>query len=261
MSLTDNTVMPVIPAGMMGNSGNNAWGDNGAWWIIILFLFAFCGWGNNGFGGGNGGGQGGYDTRADVQRGFDNQGVMNKLNGLENGISASVYDLNNTLNGNFRSLDNAVCQLGYQTQAGFNNANVANLQGVNQLNTTMLQGQNALSAQLANCCCENREAIQGVNYNLATQAANIQNTNNQNTQRILDYLCQEKISTLQAENQTLKLAASQSAQNNVLLGAMHANTKEVIDRAAPLPVPAYQVPAPYNVPVPFGGVPQGGIAV
>lgn len=51
MSLTDSTIMPVMPADMTGNSGNNAWGDNGAWWIIILFLFAFCGWGNNGFGG------------------------------------------------------------------------------------------------------------------------------------------------------------------------------------------------------------------
>lgn len=38
------------------------------------------------------------------------------------------YGNGNTLNGNFRSLDNAVCQLGYQTQAGFNQSNVTALQ-------------------------------------------------------------------------------------------------------------------------------------
>lgn len=57
MSLSsDGTVMtmPVQPA---NTSNGNGWGfgGDGAWWIIILFLFVFCGWGgnwgNNGFGG------------------------------------------------------------------------------------------------------------------------------------------------------------------------------------------------------------------
>lgn len=39
-------------------NGDGMFGGNGAWWIIILFLFVFCGWGNNswgGFGNRNGG--------------------------------------------------------------------------------------------------------------------------------------------------------------------------------------------------------------
>lgn len=245
--MTNETVMPVMPAGMSGNLGNsNGWND-GAWWIVLFLIFAFAGWGgNNGFGGGNGG-QGGYDTRADLQRGFDNQSVVNKLNGLENGISASVYDLNNTLNNNFRSLDNAICQLGYQTQAGFNQANI-----------TALQGQNALQAQLANCCCETREAIQGVNYAIAQQTSALLDNQNANTRAILDQLCADKIQALRDENATLKLAASQQAQNNVLMGAMHAQTNEVLARTAPIPVPAYQVPAPYNVVPPAPGYPHCG---
>lgn len=60
MSLSDGGVqatMPVAPTGMM-NSGFGGFGGDGAWWIIILFLFVFCGWGGNGWGnnGGNSGG-------------------------------------------------------------------------------------------------------------------------------------------------------------------------------------------------------------
>ena len=49
--------MPVAPANS-GGSGGFGWGGDGAWWIIILFLFVFCGWGGNGWGNnaGNSGG-------------------------------------------------------------------------------------------------------------------------------------------------------------------------------------------------------------
>ena len=39
-----------------GRNNNSSWGDGGAWWIIIFLIFAFLGWGRNGFGGGFGGG-------------------------------------------------------------------------------------------------------------------------------------------------------------------------------------------------------------
>lgn len=260
MSLANETIMPVIPAPSTYNNGNSGW-DDGAWWIVLFLIFAFAGWGGaGGWNGSGNGGQGGYDTRADLQRGFDNQSVINKLNGLENGISASVYDLNNTLNSNFRSLDNAICQLGYQTQAGFN-----------QTNVTALQGQAALQQQISNCCCENREAIQGVNYSISQQTNALQNAlncstrdilenQNANARAILDQMCNDKIQALRDENSTLKLAASQQAQNNVLMGAMQNQTNEVLARTAPIPVPAYQVPAPYNVVPPVGGVPcLGGV--
>ena len=131
-------------------------------------------------------------------------------------------------------MDTAVCNLGYQTQAGFN----------------------ALGAQLASCCCDTREAIQGVRYDLATTACATQNTiqnttrdiidnANANSRAILDFLTQDKIATLTAENQSLKFQASQAAQNAFITANQEAQTAELIRRINPMPVPAYQVPNPY----------------
>lgn len=93
--------------------------------------------------------------------------------------------------------------------------------------------------QSANCCCENRAAIAQVRYDMATQACDTRNTvqnatrdiidaNNQNSRAILDFLTQSKLSDLQTENQNLKLAASQAAQNNYLISQLR-----------PCPSPAY----------------------
>lgn len=130
----------------------------------------------------------------------------------------------------FHGVDNAICNLGYQTQQGFNSTNVA-----------LMQGQNALQTQLSDCCCQTQRAIDGVNYNMATNTCAITNQMNNNTRdiidsqnagtrAILDYLCQDKIATLQNENQSLRLAASQANQNAVLQAAMDANTAEIIRR-------------------------------
>lgn len=99
-----------------------------------------------------------------------------------------------------------------------------------------MQNTNALQSQLANCCCETREAIQGVNYNMATNTCALQNTMNNNTRdiidsqnagfrSILDYLCQDKIATLTAENNDLRRAASQDRQNALLTSTMAATDK------------------------------------
>lgn len=268
--------MNVEPAGSNCNNGNGMWGGDGAWWIVIFVLFfAFGGWGNNGWGGngGNGGAVpymvGSTYTDAAIQRGFDNQSVINKLNGIEQGICNLGYDnlaqMNNlgmaVANG-FHGVDNAICNLGYTTQQGFNATQVA-----------MLQGQNALQSQLANCCCETQRAIDGVNYNMATNTCAITNQMNNNTRdiiesqnagtrAILDYLCQDKISTLQAENQSLKLAASQADQNNFIAATQSAQTAELIRRlGADCPQPAYVVQPPQPVTFPTnccGGVNYAG---
>ena len=68
---------------------------------------------------------------------------------------------------------------------------------------------------------------------------------NANSRAILDFLTQDKITTLQAENQSLKLAASQANQNSYLTATLDAQTNELIRRINPMPVPAYQVPNPY----------------
>ena len=234
MSLSsDGTVMtmPVQPAYSGSNNGGfGGWGGfgDGGFFIIILFLFAFLGWGNNGWGG-NGG------VGSEVQRGFDHSSVVTKLDGITQGICDSTYALNNTMT------------------TGFSNAELSRC---NQ-QAALMQQLNNMAMQAQNCCCETQRAIDGVNYNMATNTCALQNTMNNNTRdiidnanansrAILDYLCQDKISTLQAENQSLRLAASQANQNAVLQAAMDANTAEILRRTAPLPVPAYQVANPYT---------------
>lgn len=235
-------------AAATGNGRNNdgMFGGDGAWWLIVLFLFVFCGWGNNGWG--NNGNGGGYTataaTQADIQRGFDNSAVISKLDGISNGLCDGFYSMNNGMLTGFNGINTNIMQTGFVIQQAINADTVANMQNTN-----------ALQAQLANCCCETREAIQGVNYNMAQNTCALQNTmnnntrdllenQNSNTRAILDYLCQKETADLRAENQALKLAASQSNQNAVLQATMDANTAEILRRTAPLPVPAYQVPNP-----------------
>ena len=239
--------MPVMPA-TNGGYGNGGWGDGGWLWIIVVFALLF-GWGNGGWGGGFGNNGGGYAataaTQADIQRGFDNSAVISKLDGISNGLCDGFYAQNTALMNGFHGVDNAICNLGYQTQQGFNTTNVA-----------LMQGQNALQAQLADCCCQNREAIAQVRYDMAQDTCALQNTMNSNTRdiidsqnagtrAILDYLCNEKIATLQAENNDLRRAASQDRQSALLTTAMASQTQQIINAVNPAPIPAFNVPAPY----------------
>lgn len=217
-------------AAATGNGRNNdgMFGGDGSWWIIVLFIFAFFGWGNNGWG--NNGSGGGYvataATQADIQRGFDNSAVISKLDGINNGLCDGFYAVNNGMLTGFNGINTNIMQTGFGIQQAINADTVANMQNTN-----------ALQAQLANCCCETREAIQGVNYNMATNTCAIQNSmnnntrdildnQNSNTRAILDYLCQKETADLRAENQALKLAASQSAQNAYIAANQEAQTAE-----------------------------------
>ena len=229
--------MPVTPAYQGGNGGFGGWGGDWASWIILFLIFGMFGWG--GYGGGWGGNSGnglgspsgqGWATRADINEGF-------ALNGLQNG-QTSIRD---AVSNGFHSVDNSICNLGYQLQ---------------------------------DCCCQTQRAVDGVNYNMATQANGIQNAiqgvrydmatqacdtrntiqnstrdiidnANANSRAILDFLTQDKIATLTAENQSLKFQASQAAQNAFFTANQEAQTAELIRRINPMPVPAYQVPNPY----------------
>lgn len=238
MSLSNESTvmtMPVAPVYQGSNGGFGGWGNDWMSWILLFILFG--GYGYGGFGGGFGGGYGGFNTpnaqgvitRADLNEGF-------ALNGLQNG-QTSIKD---AVTNGFHGVDTAVCQLGYNTQQGFNN----------------------LASQLASCCCETQSAIQGVRYDIATSAAATQNTiqnttrdvienANSNAKAILDALNQNYIRSLENENQSLKLAASQADQNAVLKAAMDANTAELLRRTGhDCPTPAYvvQPPAPVTFP-------------
>ena len=236
-------------AAVTGNNRNNdgMWGGDG-WWAIIIFAMIF-GWG--GFGGngwvGNGGGIGSTAaayTDSAIQRGFDTQSIIGKLDGINNGLCDGFYAMNNGMLTGFNGINTNVMQTGYGIQQAINADTVANMQNTN-----------ALQSQIASCCCDVREAIQGVNYNAAQNTCALQNTMNNNTRdiidsqnagtrAILDYLCQEKISSLQAENNDLRRAASQDRQSALLTTAMNAQTQQIINSVNPTAVPAYVVPNP-----------------
>ena len=221
-----------------GNNNNGFLGGEGLWAILIFaMIFGYGNWGNGGYGGGNGinspAGQGAL-TRADLCSEFNFNNLDNAVRGIQQGICDSVYALNNTVTG------------------GFNSTNVAMLQGFNGVDKSLCQ----LGYNLQDCCCQTQNAIQGVRYDMATQACDtrttIQNSTrdiidntNANYRGLMDFMVQSKIDSLQSENQALKLAASQANQNSYLTATLDAQTNELIRRINPMPVPAYQVPAPY----------------
>lgn len=234
--------MPVIPAAGNGYGNNGAFGDGGWLWFIVVIFAIFGGWGGNGWGGNSSNSS--YYTDSALQRGFDTQSIIGKLDGINNGLCDGFYAVNNGMLTGFNGVNTNILQTGYGIQQAINADTVAGMQNAN-----------ALQAQLAQCCCDTREAIQGVNYNMATNTCALQNTMNNNTRdiidsqnagtrAILDYLCQDKIATLQAENNDLRRAASQDRQNALLTTAMSAQTQQIINAVNPAPIPAYQVPNP-----------------
>ena len=238
--------MPVAPIAYgNGNGGFGGFGDDWLALIVILALFGGYGNGGFGFGGGFGGNRGGFEpcaTQADVRAAVDQQTLISKLDQQTYGLADSTYALNSSITNGFHGVDNAICNLGYNVQTGFN----------------------GLSAQLAQCCCDNRAAIADVKYQMATDTCAVQNAvqnttrdiidnANANNRALLDFLVKDKIESLQAENQSLRLTASQERQNNVLRAAMDANTAEIIRRTGnECPIPAYVVPNPNCCYNPFG---------
>lgn len=242
MSLTTSEMSAADIAAVCGNNrnGNDGMFGNDWAWIIILLLFGYNGRGFGGFGGF--GGQGAScgspcATQSDVRAAVDQQTLISKLDQQTYGLADSTYALNNTITAGFHGVDNAICNLGYNVQSGFN----------------------SLGHQISDCCCATQRAIDSVKYENATNTCAIQNTiqnttrdilenANANSRAILDFLTQDKIATLTAENQSLKFQASQTAQNAVLQAAMDANTATILRRTgAECPVPAYVVSAPTPV--------------
>lgn len=211
--------------GSDNKNGNGFFGGDGLWAFLLLALIFNGGWGGfgSGFGGGGYGLQG-MATRADINEGF-------ALNNITGGI---------------RSLERGLCDGFYSVQNGLN----------------------TIGHQISDCCCATSRAIDGVNYNLATQICGLQNTMNANTRDIidatnsgtravLDFLTQDKIATLTAENQALKFQASQTAQNAFITANQEAQTAELIRRlGADCPQPAYLVNAPTPVSFPLNSCGQ-----
>ena len=201
-------------AAATGRNNNGGFGDDG-WWIILLFLFT-------GFGRGGGwGGAGGGTTREEISYGFDMNGIENGIRGIQQGLCDGFYAMNTSMLNGFSGVHNALCQ-------GFSGINQTVSTNANSLENHV----QAIGTQLAACCCDIRSDVTkgfaDLGYALATQecatrqavtdaARDIIASNEAGTRAILDFLTQDKIAALTAENQSLKFAASQQAQNNYLV--------------------------------------------
>lgn len=249
--------------GANNNRNGMGWGEE-SWWIIILLLF---GWGRGGFGFGNEGniGRGGYPcaTQLDVRDAVDQQTLISKLDQQTYGLADSTYALNNAIVTGFHGVDNAVCTLGYQTQTGFNalGAQLAECccdtrAAIKDSVTQGVMNTNAIQNQIASCCCDLEKANMQNRFDAQTYNCNTLQAIDKLGDRIIDFMTQDKIATLTAENQSLKFAASQAAQNAFITANQEAQTAELIRRLSdPCPVPAYVVPNPnccYDARVTFG---------
>ena len=228
-------------AAATGNGiGNDGFFGGSGWWIILLFLFAWGGWGNGGWGGnGNAGATTiyGLDTLASTRDGF--------------------YDLNTSVLNGFATTTAAVNAGTSAIQSDICNMGLQNLQSANALQQTINQGTFGIAQQLAamqsaqqlaNCQTDSNIAssFATLNYNLATEACadrnavstaarDIIDNANVNTRAILDFLVQDRITALTTENQALKGQISQSEQNAYL-----------ISQLKPAANPAYLVANPYT---------------
>lgn len=225
-----NDGISVADALALRNGGDGFGGDSfGAWWIIILILlFAGGGWGRGGYGSDAGAAQN-YVLASDFAT-----------------LQRQMSDGFNTVERRTDSITNGICDLGYTNQSL-----------INTVNTNILQNGNGIMNAINQCCCNTREAIAGVNYNMATGNNTISreiergfcdtNFNNQTAHaqtmqaidrvgdRVIDWLAADKAQALRDENQALRLAASQAAQNQYL-----------VNQLRPMPQPAYLTCNPFT---------------
>ena len=252
------------------NGGFGGFGDNGAWWIILFLIFAMGGWNNNGgFGGGFGGdnmypwlSNGQKEIMQNTNQGFNTLQLGNQLND----ISSGVQNISTQLCNGFAGVNQTVSSGFANAESSANARQMANMNQNFANQTAILQGFNQLGSQFADCCCENRLATcqtQNIvqNEGNATRFADANNTRdiidsqNRNSQAILDKLCQleldgvkaqveaknDRIAELQTQLNMANLSASQTAQNAFIAQGFSNEVDALYNRLNSCPIPATPV--------------------
>ena len=262
MALTDDNsmVMPVSPmyggGGGFGGFGND-WG-----WIILLLLFAGGGWG--GFGGANNFAADGamlypwMNQSNQMQEGFNSQMLNSNVSGIQNAITSGFGDMQTALCGGFAGVNASVNGVQNGITAQMYNNTIADLERSFAAQTANTAGLSNLQSQLSQCCCDNRLATCQTQNLVSSEGAATRLAIEQQTQAILDKMCQQEIDALKSQVIALQnqlnlanLQASQTAQTAALIADNTAQTQYIVNRVAPYPIPAYTVANPVT-PV-YGG--------
>lgn len=262
MALTDDNsmVMPVSPmyggGGGFGDFGND-WG-----WIILLLLFAGGGWG--GFGGANNFAADGamlypwMNQSNQMQEGFNSQMLNSNVSGIQNAITSGFGDMQTALCSGFAGVNASVNGVQNGITAQMYNNTIADLERSFAAQTANTAGFSNLQSQLSQCCCDNRLATCQTQNLVSSEGAATRLAIEQQTQAILDKMCQQEIDALKSQVIALQnqlnlanLQASQTAQTAALIADNTAQTQYIVNRVAPYPIPAYTVANPVT-PV-YGG--------
>ena len=271
--------MPVAPAYSAGGNGGFGFGDGNGWWLILLLLV--CG---NGLWGGFGGGMGGMmwpmmmggmgagmgldylypwlNNSQHISDGFRDQNLQTSISGLQNSVTSGFGDVQLGIAG----VNQNICQTGngiVNAITGAQNAvsqqlytnEIANLNRSFAEQTANVQGFNNVQAQLAQCCCDNRAAVADTKFTIATEACTTRQANSDNTQKILDKLCQleldgvrRELSAEQRENANLRSdlmyargQASQVEQTAALRASQATTANQLVAELRSCPIPAQPV--------------------
>lgn len=190
-------------------NNNDGFGGNNGWWILIILFALFGGWGN-----------GGYTGTAGAA---NNYVLASDFATLQRQIDSATGDLKQATT----SIGNGLSSLGYDQLAQMNGINT----NINTAQNALMAQLNSMAANFQTCCCENKylmaEQSCQTRQAVADNAAAIIANQNANTQAILAKLgsmetnaLQDKINALTADNQALRFAASQQAQNAYLLAQL-----------------------------------------
>jgi len=236
MIANDNMVMPVAPVGGYGSGS----GFNGDWssWIILFLIFAMFGGGFGGVGGADGNVLYPWVNQSNqINDGFRDQMINSTVNGIQGSVTSGFGDVQNSLCAGFAGVNAAIT-----------NSQLSSLERSFAAQTANTQGLTTLSSQLADCCCANKIATLETRDAIVADGAATRLAIQQQTQSILDRLCEQEIEQLRSANVALQnqvnmlnLAASQTAQTATLIADNTAQTQYIVNRVAPYPIPSYTV--------------------
>ncbi len=178
---------------IMNMKGNDGFLEGNGIIILILFFLIF-GFGGNGFGGS----KEQYATSADVQRGFDNNSVINKLNGLENGLADVGFALNNSIKDGTFATQNGLSQLGYANQMGFAN----------------------VTSSVKDCCCETNRNIDSVKKEICDQTYQITTTIANEGRATRDLITAQETARLRDELDQARGVISNNVQTQNILNSL-----------------------------------------